>query len=70
MPLLSKPLFGLVTKGGKVIWKEDSAARFPKLRKMPRTFARGTFFFLFVGMPITCYFKAQYDYNPDSWYAS
>lgn len=69
MPTLSKPLFGLVRKGGHVIWQEESATRFPALKKLPPSFL-GPMIFLFVGiMPTIAYFKAQKDYNPLSWYA-
>lgn len=69
MPILSKPLFGLVRKGGHVIWQEESATRFPALKKLPPSFL-GPMIFLFVGiMPTIAYFKAQKDYNPLSWYA-
>ncbi|KAL7077828.1 hypothetical protein ACQ4LE_002916 [Meloidogyne hapla] len=69
MPILSKPLLGLVRKDGNVIWKEENAIRFPKLRKMPPSFGRAVSFVLFVVMPVIVYFKAQKDYNPNSWYA-
>uniref|UniRef100_A0A915LTU6 Uncharacterized protein n=1 Tax=Meloidogyne javanica TaxID=6303 RepID=A0A915LTU6_MELJA len=69
MPILSKPLFGLVRKGGHVIWQEESATRFPALKKLPPSFL-GPMIFLFIGiMPTIAYFKAQKDYNPLSWYA-
>ncbi|KAF7637529.1 hypothetical protein Mgra_00003045 [Meloidogyne graminicola] len=68
MPILSRPLFGLVRKGGQIIWKEDSAARFPKLRKLPESVGKVMLFALFVGIPIFIYLRAQLDFNPDSWY--
>ena len=69
MTLLSKPLFRLVKSGGQIIWKEERAARFPKLRKLPRI-GKFTFVMLMIVMPCIVYFKAQVDCNSDSWYAS